>query len=103
MKQPQLEGMPPENKWEGTPLGDTMEEYASKKEKLAKIKLEMTETEKILLSEMKKERVKILKCTVDGENFEFERIDGTDHIRCAKITKQPQKKKKVFSQNSDFE
>lgn len=89
---PLLPGMPPENKYEGTPLGDAMETYASKKEKLARIKLDMSEIEKTLIIEMKKKDVIEIKATVDGENFRFSRV-GSEHIRCAKITKQPRPKK----------
>lgn len=93
MSTDELPGMPP-GPLDGTPLGEAAKAFATKKEQMATLKLDMAEIEKTVLAEMKAAGVPKIVISVGGENYEFEVVGGEDSLRCAKITKTPKKKEK---------
>ncbi len=82
-KQMELAGMPADSK-----LGKLGKKLAAKLEDVAEQKLEIHQLEKDVLALMKTEKVKRFKISDGVSQYELKQVESSEHVRCAKITKQ---------------
>lgn len=94
--QPELPGMPAD-----TELGKMGKKLASIVESIAEDKLQALALEKEMLSLMRSERIKRFKISVGADNYELKLVESSEHIRCAKITKQRRDHEKVDKKKED--
>jgi len=84
-----------------TPLSKAVDDFIDNKIEIGELKESQSELEDKILIEMKKEGRDLMTVTHGGEQWEFEVLEESTKLRCAKKTKTPTSEKELAFPSRD--